>query len=464
MPYDFSTDTRPSLPLASIYVSPDRSRKDFSGLADLQKNILEVGLIQPIVVDEYHDPLNPQFTHKLLAGETRYRAFLITPEAGGKIPYTLRKDCSPTLQKEIELYENLYRKDLSWQEKINNMHDLEVLKRDQLGNKTKENPDGWDFKETAKITGLDKSDVGKQVRFAKLLKTRPDIAARVAPVPLNVAMRMSEAILESENAERLHTSGAVTHTHELVNTDAITFLATLPNDSVDLYLTDGPFGMETLESRRGEDTSDSTSVQSYQSQLKPNDNSTRESVLSLYSKVIPEMYRTLKPGRHFYFFFELELLGDLTPLFLTSGLSPSYPILIWDKGRTTTIFRGYNYSSSYEAILYGWKPPLPSDSPRRLSDSSGSILRFPIIHASKKSHVFEKPIELLASLIKRSTNVGDLVVDPFAGSASTLVAAKQTARRAKGCEIDREHFLTAQTRLLSEVTLSVPPVATTATI
>lgn len=63
-------------------------------------------------------------------------------------------------------------------------------------------------------------------------------------------------------------------------------------------------------------------------------------------------------------------------------------------------------------------------------------------------HSTEKPIELLARLIKAVTEPADLVVDPFAGTASTLRAARETGRDGWGCEINDRHFETAQ-RLLN---------------
>ena len=47
-----------------------------------------------------------------------------------------------------------------------------------------------------------------------------------------------------------------------------------------------------------------------------------------------------------------------------------------------------------------------------------------------------KPVELLATLIKNSTKSEDLILDPFGGSGSTLIAAARTGRTARLCELD----------------------------
>ena len=67
-----------------------------------------------------------------------------------------------------------------------------------------------------------------------------------------------------------------------------------------------------------------------------------------------------------------------------------------------------------------------------------------------KIHPFQKPQGLLCYLIKQSTQLGQTVLDPFAGSGATVVAARATGRTGLGFEIDEGHFNQAQARLLKE--------------
>lgn len=89
---------------------------------------------------------------------------------------------------------------------------------------------------------------------------------------------------------------------------------------------------------------------------------------------------------------------------------------------------------------------------RRMWDDDGtrltrSVLRFPNMWRRGAIHPTEKPVALLDLLITYACPAGGLVVDPFAGSASTLIAARNRGRRAVGIEIEERYCEAAATRL-----------------
>lgn len=116
-------------------------------------------------------------------------------------------------------------------------------------------------------------------------------------------------------------------------------------------------------------------------------------------------------------------------------------MLIWDKGTPGMGDVEANWGFSYEVILYAKKGRRPI--PNRRS----SIISVPRTPSNQHIHPTQKPVELLEVLIKMSTNPGDLVVDPFSGSGSTIVAAERLGRRAIGIEFDAEHHRRSLERL-----------------
>jgi site-specific DNA-methyltransferase (adenine-specific) len=68
-----------------------------------------------------------------------------------------------------------------------------------------------------------------------------------------------------------------------------------------------------------------------------------------------------------------------------------------------------------------------------------------------KVHPTQKPVKLLQTLIKIFTDKGEVVIDPCAGSGSTLLAAVQCNRRAYGFEIKKNFYKEAKERVLQSV-------------
>ena len=101
--------------------------------------------------------------------------------------------------------------------------------------------------------------------------------------------------------------------------------------------------------------------------------------------------------------------------------------------------KGY-YAPKHEFILFGHKG-------RRLRNGK----RLPDVLQSKRTgnklHPTQKPISLLQTFIKQSSNENEIILDPFMGSGSTGVACLNTNRRFIGIEIEEKYFNTAVDRL-----------------
>ena len=128
-------------------------------------------------------------------------------------------------------------------------------------------------------------------------------------------------------------------------------------------------------------------------------------------------------------------LGNLRPIF--------EPILWFMKpyklgGTLADNIRDYGVGGFNDVV---WK--------KYTTDSSNTIQ----IQSKKNDrglHPTQKPVELLTALIELVTQEGQVVFDPFCGSGSTLVAAKQNKRHFIGIERDETFFRIAQSRILVE--------------
>ena len=92
-------------------------------------------------------------------------------------------------------------------------------------------------------------------------------------------------------------------------------------------------------------------------------------------------------------------------------------------------------------------PHVPTVSKEEFFEAVLDVWEIPPAHASKVGHPAPFPLELPRRLINLYTYEDDLVVDPFAGSGTTLVAAIQAGRRAAGWDTDSTYIKLARSRL-----------------
>lgn len=118
-------------------------------------------------------------------------------------------------------------------------------------------------------------------------------------------------------------------------------------------------------------------------------------------------------------------------------------LLTWDKGSPT---RNRFYMKETEQILYLWKGRAKTIN----MPGSTQIFEAPRPKGDEKIHPTQKPVSLYEHYILNSSQPGDIVLDPFAGSASALVAAMRSGRRGLGIEKDPKHFKAAVQRLIAE--------------
>lgn len=125
-----------------------------------------------------------------------------------------------------------------------------------------------------------------------------------------------------------------------------------------------------------------------------------------------------------------------------------YRPAVWDKEYVSMGHSQIAYRPNHEYVLYASYGQPDFENPNR---HEGSVLRFQRPDSHNRIHPTEKPVELMAYLIESFTEEGGLVVDPFAGSGATLVAAKKLGRDYIGIELDEDYYQAAKKRLEQQV-------------
>lgn len=147
--------------------------------------------------------------------------------------------------------------------------------------------------------------------------------------------------------------------------------------------------------------------------------------------------RLLVTGGHALTFIDWRMAGTLAAALESADLR-QHPMLIWDKAK---IGMGAIFRNQHEFIVHttAGNPIAPQ---RR---DVGNVLRFPSIRTD--NHPTEKPEQLLRTLLSVVAPADGIVLDPFAGSGSTLTAARSLGLKAIGIESDERYCETIARRL-----------------
>ncbi len=119
-------------------------------------------------------------------------------------------------------------------------------------------------------------------------------------------------------------------------------------------------------------------------------------------------------------------------------------IVVWDKTEATRPQKGW-FRSQAEYLVLGSSGPLERDDVD--GKCSPGVVRHGVLQ-SEKMHITGKPTALLRDILNTSSKF-QVVLDPFAGSGSTLVAAADLNRKAIGIEIEERYCEIAARRLES---------------
>lgn len=292
-------------------------------------------------------------------------------------------------------------------------------KRGRLPKSEKSYPDGYVFDHAnttngrvAKAAGTTREKVRKHQRIKAKVPGLLD-AIREGKETYNSAERKVKKLEEKEAKERRRLAAAE-------KVEALTFddrlalkhgdfqdvLEDLPDGSVDLILTDPPYALEYLE---------------------------------LWDKLGEAAFRLLKDGGFLLAYAGNDKVCNKNARLEASGLTEYCQLYIPQLKRK---WLGQRQTGLKPVLALSKGEPGPHEWFFDLVPVSG------IDKSSKEHHPWGQPMEEARYLVKKFSSPGDLIVDPMAESATTLIAAYLEGRRGLGCEIDREHYLEAKRKIV----------------
>ena len=232
----------------------------------------------------------------------------------------------------------------------------------------------------------------------------------------------------------------------VIHDDCLNVLQTIADSSVDLIATDPPYNM------------DKAHWDSY---------GNGEEYATWAAQWLEECQRILKPTGAIYIFGINRMLSHLQRWLDQNMIYRNW--IIWD---TIQGAGGGLWVNRHEAILYYSKTRQTFEDSDAVKlerheehireyggveyrfKSPSNVWRFPCVdenHPDRTAHVTQKPVELMRRIVRASCPPGGFVLDPFAGSGTTLVAAIREGRRTIGFELDKENYQIAAERVAHEI-------------
>jgi ParB/RepB/Spo0J family partition protein len=395
----------------------ERHRKDLGDIASLAQSIADIGLLHPVVV-------TPDGT--LIAGARRVAACKLL--GWQEIPATV-VDLQDIVRGEHD--ENALRKDFTPSEAVAIARALEPIEREaakerMLAGVPSSNLDkGRTDAQVAKAVGMGKDTYRKAREVVEAAEQEPELYADLVE-RMDKSNRVDGAYREmmrrKAEEEVLAQSEHKPVAAIIRQQSAVEFLAEVADGSVDLLLTDPPYMTDVPD------------------------------LAEFVDEWLGLALRKVKPtGRAYVCIgaYPAELHCYLSAAHrLQADLAVTLKdVLVWTYRNTLGPSPTYHYKQNWQAILYfcGHDAP-PLDCPVMVEQFSVQDINAPDGRLGNRYHTWQKPDELAERFVRHSTQPGQLVIDPFAGTGTFLLAAARLGRYALGADTSQDMLKIAAQR------------------
>ena len=168
-----------------------------------------------------------------------------------------------------------------------------------------------------------------------------------------------------------------------------------------------------------------------------------EFTLDILDEYIKLFYEKLVDGGTCIIFFDMWKLSYLKEI-MEKHKFKQIRFLEWIKTNPQPRNSKINYlTNCREIALLGIKKSNPTFN----SQYDNAIYKYPFPSGKGRVHPTQKSLPLFIDLVKKHSNENDVVLDPFMGSGTTCVAAKETDRKYIGIERDEKYYQSAKKRI-----------------
>jgi DNA modification methylase len=231
--------------------------------------------------------------------------------------------------------------------------------------------------------------------------------------------------------------------NEIKNSDCLEYLKTIPDNFVDLVVTDPPYNVSQKNNIVYGNLNVVKNFGDWDYGFDP-------------VPVLKGLKRVLKPTGQIYVFCATRQIPEYMQIFEKDWFFRN--LLVWNKTNPPPRISKTNFLFANEYIIYA------INEKKKMTEVTFNFARQNEMHNifitsslqgkerlkdenRRAIHPTQKPLSVLKKLIEVSSNEGDIVLDPFMGVGSTAVACKELGRNFMGCELDPKYVEYANRRL-----------------
>lgn len=420
----------------SKIIIEDRARVDLGNIDELSNSLKEKGLLQPISIDT---------NFRLLAGGRRIAA----AKAAGfaTISAVIRPAADNLDQLEVELYENVHRKDMTWPERAKLEKRIELIK-------TAQDPE-WSQRKQAHLLDVSVGAVNRRLQLAEYLDAVPELGGlKTEEEAWKAVKKIEEGFMIDALARKREneTNGKPdkekgyakwANDHYKVG-DAFAGMQKVQDGTAHFAEVDPPYAIG-LDRRKARSKTDN--------KMSNYDEVAPEEYTKFIRAAATELHRILDRNAFAIWWFGIEWYQEVLAELTEVGFKVNPIPAIWYKGNSgQTASPDTMLGSSYETFFV-----LRKGEPKLAKAGRSNTFVFAPLPPNRKIHPTEKPVELMVEILETFLYPGSRVLCPFLGSGVTLRACYRTNHVGYGWDKSIEHKKKFLMRVDEDCLLGVKP-------
>ena len=436
---DADTGTEPpthrlaNIPLDRLRVG-ERFREDYGDMEDFLESIRDKGVLQPITVR----PLpGDGEEYELLAGGRR----TVAARAVGLtvIPALIRDFQGGELDlREIELFENVFRKEMEWTERAKLVSRIQSLWSERF----KSTPWKWSMRKCAKMLGVNVATVSRNIDVAKAIEEIPGLKeCKTQEEALKLIKKMQEKVAVNEavtaHIEKHRALGETLVSRanrEYMIGDAFEGLDRMLSaigkgrrlHDINLIEVDPPYGIDLQEVKRRADSTDLALAEYNEVDRADYTQFLRGLTDRLYKVASDQCWMVFWYGPSWHTEVKIELVR--------AGWNVDPIPAIWVKGYGQTNAPNYNLARAYEPFFVCRKGNIALSRKGR-----ANVFSYAPVPPGSKYHPTQRPLQLMEDIIQTFGSPNTTLLCPFLGSGTTLRAAYRNHMRGIGWDLSEEY-------------------------